>query len=102
MLRSPFLRILCLLLVLSGRFTVLAQVNTASLSGLATDSTGAALPHVTVTAQDDANGYTRTVQTDLSGAYSFQDLPIGQYKVKVSAPGFDSLVEDITLSVGQR
>ncbi len=102
MLRSPFPRILFLLLALSGRAIVHAQVNTASLSGLATDRTGAAIPQVTVTAKDEANGYTRTVQTDSAGAYSFQDLPIGQYDVTVSASGFDSIVEEVTLSVGQR
>ena len=62
MLRSPFLKILCLLLASSGGLILHAQVNTASLSGLATDSTGAALPHITVMAKDDANGYTRSAK----------------------------------------
>ncbi|MGA8088855.1 MAG: carboxypeptidase regulatory-like domain-containing protein [Terracidiphilus sp.] len=102
MLHSPFPRILCLLLAISAGVTIHAQVNTGSLSGLATDRTGAAIPHVTVTAKDEATGYTRTVETDSAGAYSFQDLPIGQYNLTVSASGFDSLVEKVTLSVGQR
>lgn len=79
-----------------------AQVNTASLSGLATDATGAALPRVTITAKDDATGYARSVETDAAGAYSFQDLPIGTYSLQVSAPGFDSVREQVALGVGQR
>ncbi len=95
-------RILGALLACFGGLLLPAQVNTASLSGLATDQTGAALAHVTVVARDDANGYSRTVQTDSAGAYSFQDLPIGQYALTVSASGFDSLTETVTLAVGQR
>jgi hypothetical protein len=69
---------------------------------LATDPSGAALPHVTVQAKDESTGYTRTVQTDAAGAYSFQDLPIGQYTVKVSASGLSPITEQVTLAVGQR
>src|SRR5690349_11442540 len=53
-----------------------AQVNTASLTGLITDSTGATVAHVRVTAQSAGTGYTRTVETDPSGYYFFQELPI--------------------------
>ncbi len=102
MFRSSFLRILLFLLLLSEGLAGHAQVNNASLSGLATDPSGAALAKVDVTAESEDNGYKRTVQTDSAGAYSFQDLPIGPYKVSVSAPGFDTLVENVTLSVGQR
>ncbi|HEY1987037.1 MAG TPA: carboxypeptidase regulatory-like domain-containing protein [Terracidiphilus sp.] len=69
---------------------------------MATDPTGAAMPHVTVVAKDDATGYSRTVQTDSAGAYSIQDLPIGNYSLTVSADGFNSFVEQVTLAVGQR
>ena len=103
MFRSPLPRILSLLLLaFSGGLPVHAQVNTASLSGLATDPSGAALPHATVTATDDATGYSRVVRTDAAGAYSLQDLPIGEYSLTVNAPGFSSISEQITLAVGQR
>src|SRR5581483_5594213 len=72
MTRFPSRQIL-LALLLSGGCLLQAQINTASLSGLATDPSGAALPHATVVAKDDATGYTRTVQTDDAGAYSLQD-----------------------------
>jgi hypothetical protein len=100
---SSSFRVACLLLLLFAPAALLkAQVNTASLSGLATDPSGAALPHVKITASDVETGYVRTVQTDSAGAYSFQELPIGNYSLTVSDPGFSSVKEQITLTVGQR
>jgi hypothetical protein len=101
-MRYPSYRVTCLILLLATASFLEAQINTASLSGLATDPTGAAIPHVSVTVTDQATGYARTVQTDAAGAYSMQDLPIGQYTVTVSGSGFQSLNEKLTLAVGQR
>jgi hypothetical protein len=102
MTRLPSLRILTFLLVFTGGLLIQAQINTASLSGLAVDPSGAALPHVSITVTDDATGYTRTVQTDDAGAYSMQDLPIGQYTVSVTASGFTPQTQHVPLAVGQR
>ena len=99
---SSSFRVACLLLLLSAPVLVEAQINTASLSGLATDPSHAALPHVTVTATDVETGYARTVQTDDAGAYSLQELPIGDYELTVTASGFSSVKERVTLTVGER
>ena len=45
-MRSPFLRSVLLLLSILGGSLLHAQINTASLSGLATDPTGAVLANV--------------------------------------------------------
>ncbi len=79
-----------------------SQVNTASLSGLVTDPTGAAMPKVAVSVNMKATGYTRATTTDSAGYYSFQDLPIGDYTVSVESSGFSSLQEHVTLYVGER
>src|SRR5580704_3310850 len=79
-----------------------AQVNTASLSGLVTDPSGAAMPNVTVKATSPATGYIRTVTTDNAGYYSFQNLPIGQYTVQVESAGFNTAQEDVTLNVAEK
>jgi len=101
-MRYSSLRVTCLALLLAAGSFLEAQVNTASLSGLAADPTGAALPSVTVTATQAATGYTRTIRTDAAGAYSLQDLPIGEYTLTVTGNGFQTLSEKITLVVGQR
>lgn len=95
-----FLRIF--LLLFAGALVLQAQVNTANLSGLVTDPTGAAVAKVSVTVTNLATGYSRTFQTDNSGSYSFQNLPIGDYSVKVSASGFSTLTENVSLSVGEK
>ncbi|HEV2276427.1 MAG TPA: carboxypeptidase regulatory-like domain-containing protein [Acidobacteriaceae bacterium] len=100
-MRPAILRIIFLLMLLPGG-VLDAQINTASLSGLATDSSGAALAKVTVTATSSSTGYSRTVRTDPAGLYSFQDLPIGPYTIEINAPGFKSLSEEVTLHVGEK
>jgi hypothetical protein len=82
--------------------SLIAQVNTASLSGLVTDSSGAAVQHVTVTVTNSDTGYVRTVTTDNAGYYSFQNLPIGQYTARVVASGFSTDQENVTLNVAEK
>ncbi|MFP5229879.1 MAG: TonB-dependent receptor domain-containing protein [Acidobacteriota bacterium] len=101
-MKASAFRIAVLLLLSAGALSIQAQVNTASLSGLATDPTGGALPHVTVVVTQKDTGYTRKVQTDNAGAYSMQDLPIGDYQIVVTGSGFATLNSSVTLTVGQR
>jgi len=79
-----------------------AQVNTASLTGLITDSTNATVAQVKITVQSTATGYTRIVETDPSGYYSIQELPIGSYRVTVSRQGFATLGETVTLNTAEK
>ena len=52
-----------------------AQLATAELNGRVTDSSGAVLPGVTVTATQTATGLVRTAVTDESGSYLISNLP---------------------------
>ena len=79
-----------------------AQVNTASLSGIVTDPSGAAVPNVTVTVTNISTGYVRTVTTDNAGYYTFQNLPIGEYTARVESPGFSTDQENVTLNVAEK
>jgi hypothetical protein len=93
---------LVLLGVAASAPLMMAQINTANLSGLVTDPSGAAIPNVTVTVTEPATGYTRTLETDGAGYYSFQDLPTGQYAVKVAGSGFSAESETVTLNLGEK
>ena len=79
-----------------------AQVNTASLSGLVTDQSKSAIAHAHVSVQNTDTGYVREGETDSDGYYSFQDLPIGKYKVSVSQQNFGTVEEQVTLSTAEK
>jgi len=78
------------LLVFVG--VVLASVGTvqaqeAAVIGSVTDSTGAVLPGVTVTAQHEASGNTFTAVTDERGAYRIP-ARVGGYQISAELQGF--------------
>ena len=78
-----------------------AQLATAELNGRVTDSSGAVLPGVTVTATQTATGLVRTVVTDGAGNYLISNLPTGPYRLEVSLQGFKSYVQTgLVLQVG--
>ena len=88
------------LIVLFGTAPAWAQA-TAELNGRVTDSSGAVLPGVTVTATQTATGLVRTVVTDGDGNYLVSNLPTGPYRLEVSLQGFKSYVQTgLVLTVG--
>ncbi|HSP90604.1 MAG TPA: carboxypeptidase-like regulatory domain-containing protein, partial [Vicinamibacterales bacterium] len=68
-----------------------AQVTSAAIVGTITDSSGGALPGVTVTARNIDTGFNRTVPTDEVGAYRLDFLPIGKYTVELELSGFKTV-----------
>jgi hypothetical protein len=79
-----------------------AQTQTGVITGRATDSSGAALPGVTVTiTSPNMIGGARTAVTDDTGVYRFTLLSGGQYVVSFNIPGFAVLnVEGVNLTAG--
>jgi hypothetical protein len=75
----------------------LAQVDSASLAGLVTDASHAAIPGAKVNAANSATGIERSTVSDASGYYTFPSLPIGSYHVTVSQTGFASITQTVTL-----
>jgi len=69
-----------------------AQVLYGSLTGNVTDPTDAAIPGARVEAMNVRTGVSRPADTDSRGAYLFNDLQLGSYKVTVEAKGFQSTV----------
>ncbi len=80
---------------------VAAFAQEAVLTGTVTDSTGAVLPGVTVTATNDATGNTFVGVTDERGIYRIP-VRIGTYKVTSELQGFATAMRaDVPLLVGQ-
>ena len=59
------------------------------------------MPDASVTLTQTDTGFTRTVKTSSAGSYVAPDLPLGPYKLQVSAPSFQGFTETgIVLQVG--
>lgn len=91
---------LALVAVLAG--SAAAQQQTGAITGRATDSSGGALPGVTVSiSSPNMIGGVRTGVTDEQGVYRFTLLSGGQYKITFELPGFATLnVEGVSLNAG--
>ena len=92
---------LAILLFLSGA-NVFAQATASStIQGTVTDPSQAVVAGADVVATNKATGTTREMSTDQSGNYRFDLLSAGNYTVKISKPGFASVVQNVDLLVGQ-
>jgi Carboxypeptidase regulatory-like domain len=78
-----------------------AQVS-ASIKGIVTDASGAAVPGVTVTIKNVETGTVRSSVTDDAGRYLVLALHVGEYQVRIARAGFrDAVRSGILLVVGQ-
>src|SRR5713101_5450963 len=78
-----------------------AQVS-ATLSGIVTDQSGAAVTAAAVTAHNLDTGLSRSTAADQSGRYQLFALPVGQYEVRARKNGFaEGVRTGIRLVVGQ-
>jgi hypothetical protein len=70
-----------------------AQSDNSSITGTISDSSGAVVPHATVTITNEATGQTRTVTSNDTGFYASTNLPPGNYTVSATAQGFQSFTQ---------
>ena len=79
-----------------------SQRTDASLTGIVTDPSHAAISNAKVTVRSKSTNLTQTATTDPSGNYSFLTLPIGTYAVTVEQSGFDTASLDLVLETAQK
>src|SRR6266487_4893514 len=65
-----------------------AQTGAASLTGIVTDQSGAAVPGAAVTATNQATNVDYTAVCNQAGNYTVTSLPVGTYIVKAELAGF--------------
>ena len=76
--------------------------TTASLRGTITDQSGAAVMGATLTLTNTGTGISRTESSNNLGAYLFDQVQVGKYKVTVEKSGFSTFIrEGITLELNQ-
>ncbi len=93
--------VLGLLLSSAPAFAQSQSIN-GTIAGTVTDSSGGALPGVSVTVTNLDDGTTRVVVSNETGLYRAQLLPLGAYKVSAELEGFKKFERlGVALSAGQ-
>jgi iron complex outermembrane receptor protein len=79
----------------------IAQPSTSVVAGVVRDSSGAALPGVTVRITNEASGQVTSTVTDDRGQYQTAPLPQGPYRLEAALDGFQSATRRIASAAGQ-
>ncbi len=91
-----------LLLMAFAPAPLAAQEVTGSIRGRVFDPSGAGVPKAKVTAVQTETGMVRTAVSNRHGSYLLVLLPVGHYRLEVSARGFRKFAQGgITLSVNE-
>ncbi len=89
-----------ILSVLAFSTLAAAQSATTSLHGTISDAKGLVVAGATVTINNPATGFSRTVKTDDQGSYQFLEVPPSTYIMTVAAAGFATTKrENVVLQV---
>jgi hemoglobin/transferrin/lactoferrin receptor protein len=83
------------LIVFVSALALSVSASAATISGVISDSTGAALPSTRVTLRDIATGQETLVQTDAQGRYRFDVTTTGSYLLIVSRDGFAQVARTV-------
>ncbi|HMF91433.1 MAG TPA: carboxypeptidase regulatory-like domain-containing protein [Candidatus Angelobacter sp.] len=79
-----------------------AQVLKGSISGTVVDPQGAVVSQATVRATNSATGAVLATTTDSSGSFRFNLIPVGEYKVEITAQGFRTATQNQILVAAGR
>jgi hypothetical protein len=76
-----------------------AQTDTGTIVGTVTDSTGAMIPGAAISATNTQNGLKFTAVSDNAGEFRIMAVPRGDYRVQISAKGFQSQSATVTITI---
>ena len=84
-------------------FTPAHSQSTASIEGQVVDQLGAVIANAQITIHNRSTGADRTTSSDEAGRYQFAALPVGEYRIEVTSPGFQTQILDrLTVEVARR
>ena len=72
-----------------------------NLVGTVSDASSAVLPNAAVEATKIDTGVTTTTSTNGTGAYRFENLPVGTYRIIVKSGGFKTAVQQVDVVLNQ-
>jgi hypothetical protein len=92
-----------LMIALMCAVCAFGQANTGSIRGTVSDSSGAVVPGAKIGLTNVKTGVQSSTTTDGLGAYLFEFLPPGEYRVEAEVSGFKKVIrENITLDVARQ
>src|SRR5258708_1792902 len=78
-----------------------SQTFRGAINGTVTDRGGAVVATASVKPTTVATAVTLSSATTSDGVFAFQDLPLGTYKISVTASGFKAMnVDNVTVAAG--
>jgi hypothetical protein len=78
-----------------------AQFDSAQVSGVVQDTTGAVLPGVDVALTSVGTRIEQRTVTNETGRYTFPNVPVGEYRITASLSGFKSITKsDVQVNAG--
>jgi hypothetical protein len=89
--------LIALFLVLVFVLPANAQTFRGAINGTVTDPSGAVVPAAHVKTTNKATSIDYATESTSDGQFAFQDLPVGAYRVSVTAAGFPTLEVDNVL-----
>ena len=98
--RLLLLFVALLTLAVRTTFPVMAQTPTGSVRGVVKDQQSAVIANAKVTVTNKATGAVRTTNVGSDGIYAVENLPAGDYELKVEAEGFATQNISLVVQVG--
>jgi hypothetical protein len=94
---------LCVIAFAMCAILVAGAQESAEITGVVTDASGAALPNATVTVTHLSTGITRTTQSNGAGLFDLPGLQVGIYDLKATSKGFKTYTKaGLVLNTAQR
>jgi Carboxypeptidase regulatory-like domain len=102
MRKSLYLLCIGVLLLSLGSGNVFGQATASgTIQGTVTDASGAIVPGAQVVAKNKATDLSRTAISSDTGDYRFELLPVGNYTITITKPGFATFAQTLEILVGQ-
>ncbi len=89
---SFFGKFVLIFLLIVGLSAVARAQSTATLKGTVTDASGSAVPNAKVSVKNQNTGVEWNAQSDSDGNYLVASLPVGTYRISVTAEGFQTSI----------
>src|SRR6266571_2111360 len=86
--KSKIFVLLILLTLIGFQPAVFAQTIDGNIVGTVVDPSGATVPNAMIEITNTATGIKTTTKTGTDGLYRFNNLPVGNYDINVTAAGF--------------